>query len=101
MVGAVVGTTGPALSQPAAAPAATPATTDPLEPARIKNLDPTTDGVEIAAWHYPAPESAPPVATVILIHDLGGSHRTVEPLAKSLQAAGCTVVVPDLRGHGE
>lgn len=97
-------TTPPALARQAAPPAAaagTAAKRDPLEPVRIKNLDATTDGVEIAAWHYPAPESAPALATVILIHDLGGSHRTVEPLAKALQAAGCTVVSPDLRGHGE
>lgn len=61
----------------------------------------TSDGVEVAAWHYPLPENAAPLGTVILLHDLGGSHRTVEPLAKSLQAAGCTVVAPDLRGHGQ
>jgi len=92
---------GPAAAPPAApAPAASPRTGPP--PAeRIKRLDPTSDGVDLAAWHYAPPESAPVIATVILVHDLGGSHQTVEPLAKALQAAGCTVVVPDLRGHGE
>lgn len=72
-----------------------------LAPSRLKDLGATTDGVELAAWHYPAPEAAPPLANVILVHDLGGSHLTVEPLAKALQAAGCTVVSADLRGHGE
>ncbi len=95
---------GPAAAQPAApAPAGSARSGPPGPPApkRIKRIDPTSDGVEVAAWHYAAPEAAPVVATVLLVHDLGGSHLTVEPLAKALQAAGCTVVVPDLRGHGE
>ena len=91
----------PAAAQPAAPAQAGSARSGPAAPVRIKQLEPTTDGVELAAWHYAAPEAAPPVATVILLHDLGGSHLTVEPLAKALQAAGCTVVAPDLRGHGE
>lgn len=61
----------------------------------------TSDGVPIAAWYYPLPKDAASIATVILVHDLDGSHRTVEPLAKALQAAGCAVVAPDLRGHGK
>lgn len=60
----------------------------------------TSDGVAIAAWYYPLPKDAASLGTVILIHDIDGSHRTVEPLAKALQAAGCAVVAPDLRGHG-
>jgi alpha-beta hydrolase superfamily lysophospholipase len=61
----------------------------------------TTDGVEIAAWFFAPPGDDPPLATVILLHDLGGSHETVEPLAKALQAGGCAVVGLDLRGHGK
>ncbi|MFM8736047.1 MAG: alpha/beta hydrolase, partial [Pirellulales bacterium] len=61
----------------------------------------TSDGVSVRAWYYPLAEKAEPRGTVILIHDLGGSHRTVEPLAKALQAAGYAVVAPDLRGHGQ
>lgn len=93
----------PAAQQPATAqPAATAPTPPGPRPAeRIKSLDPTTDGVALAAWHYPAPEGMAPLATVIVVHDLGGSHLTVEPLAKALQAGGCTVVVADLRGHGD
>jgi len=96
----------PGLTQaPAAAPtsagtqAAVPAGPRPAE--RIKSLDPTTDGVEVAAWHYPPPEGVTPTPTVLIVHELGGSHRTVEPLAKALQAGGCTVVAADLRGHGD
>jgi alpha-beta hydrolase superfamily lysophospholipase len=60
----------------------------------------TSDGIRIAAWYYPAPEDAKAVATVILVHDLEGSHKTVDNLARNLQRAGCAVVAPDLRGHG-
>lgn len=61
---------------------------------------PTTDNIEIGAWVYRVADDTDPVATVLVLHDLGGSHKTVEPLAKALQAAGCNVVAPDLRGHG-
>ncbi len=60
----------------------------------------TSDGVTISSWYYEAPGEEPALATVILLHDLGGSHKTLEPLAKALQAGGCSVVAPDLRGHG-
>lgn len=60
----------------------------------------TSDGVAVSAWFYPPPEDEKPLATVILLHDIGGSHETVAPLAEALQAAGCGVVAPDLRGHG-
>lgn len=60
----------------------------------------TSDGVALTAWFYPPPADEKPLATVILVHDLGGSHETVAPLAMALEAAGCGVVVPDLRGHG-
>lgn len=60
----------------------------------------TTDGVALAAWYYPVAGDATPKATAIVIHDLEGSHETVEPLSRGLQAAGYAVVAPDLRGHG-
>ena len=68
--------------------------------AAVERLDlETTDGVRIAAWHYPAPAGEKAVATVILVHDIEGSHNTVDHLARSLQRAGCTVVAPDLRSQ--
>ncbi len=90
----------------APAPAAKPPTEAPQKPAQptVEELDlETTDGVQLRAWYYPATleEGDSPVATVILLHDLEGSHKSVEPLAKGLQTAGCAVVTPDLRGHGE
>ncbi len=60
----------------------------------------TSDGVGLAAWYYAVPEDEPPLATVILVHDLDGSHKSVEPLALALQKLGIAVVAPDLRGHG-
>ncbi|MFM7034967.1 MAG: alpha/beta hydrolase [Planctomycetia bacterium] len=60
----------------------------------------TSDGVSLAAWYYPAGEGTSPKATVIVVHDLEGSHESVEPLSKSLQQSGYAVVAPDLRGHG-
>jgi pimeloyl-ACP methyl ester carboxylesterase len=60
----------------------------------------TSDGVDLAIWYYPA-AGEESLATVMLIHDTGGSHRSVEPLALDLQALGISVVAPDLRGHGD
>lgn len=57
--------------------------------------------MRIATWLYPRPEDADLRAAVILVHDLDGTHKDLEPLAQALQEAGCTVAVPDLRGHGE
>jgi dienelactone hydrolase len=79
-----------------AAEAAAPATGETIEELRLE----TSDGIRIAAWYYPAPEDAKAVATVILVHDLEGSHKTVDNLARNLQRAGCAVVAPDLRCHG-
>ncbi|MBM4023536.1 MAG: hypothetical protein FJ284_15105, partial [Planctomycetes bacterium] len=81
-----------------------PAATDgkpkpPPEPEVITAT--TSDGVPVSAWYYEAPGDGAAVATVLALHDLGGSHKSLEPLALSLQAAGCSVVVPDLRGHGK
>jgi alpha-beta hydrolase superfamily lysophospholipase len=99
----------PAPPAAAAAPAA-----KPRESSQRLKLE-TSDGVQVAAWYYPPrppaaaaanaadadAEPAGPPAVVILLHDLDGSHLTVEPLAKALQQRGIAVVAPDLRGHGE
>lgn len=84
------------LAQSPAAPA-TRATKEAVERFQVE----TSDGATVTAWLYPLPDDASPLAIVMLLHDLGGSHRTVEPLAKALQSAGCVVVAPDLRGHGD
>lgn len=97
------------LAAPAwAAPPAAPAPARPGQAAAKPPKDTTeevtvetSDGVDVRAWYYPLPEETEPKGAVILLHDLGGSHQSVEPLAKALQAAGYAVVAPDLRGHGD
>lgn len=58
----------------------------------------TSDGVSLTMAFYPGSEE--PAATVMLVHDIGGSEASVRVLAAGLQNAGCAVAVPDLRGHG-
>lgn len=82
-----------ALSQDGEKPAALP-------PPQELTLQ-TTDGIDLAVQYFPVADEAKPAATVILIHDLGGSSDALSPLATSLQQAGCAVVAPDLRGHGQ
>ena len=72
----------------------------PPDPERL-TLQTMPDGVDLAAWYYASPTEDGPLATVLLVHDLGGSHAAIEPLALALQAGGCAVVAPDLRGHGK
>ncbi len=64
---------------------------------QVKGLR-TSDGVPLQLVYYPPQGKA--TATVILVHDIGGSEKTVRKLAAGLQKAGCAVAVPDLRGHG-
>ncbi|MCE9631340.1 MAG: alpha/beta fold hydrolase [Planctomycetia bacterium] len=90
----------PVSGQPGAAPPAAGQAQKPKDTTEELQLE-TSDGAEVVAWYYPVEEETSPLGTVILVHDLGGSHLTVEPLAKSLQASGYAVVAPDLRGHGK
>ena len=64
---------------------------------RVRELE-TSDGVPLEMAYYPPKGKA--IATVILVHDLNGSEKTVRRLAAGLQESGCAVAVPDLRGHG-
>jgi len=87
----------PAVAEPAAQPATKQAALPDPEELRLE----TSDGLDLVVQYFAAPGEEKPEATVILVHDLGGSSKTVDPLAETLQAAGCAVLVPDLRGHGE
>lgn len=89
--------------------AAAPAPAEATSPAAAERLKlATSDGMSVAAWFY-APvraeadkgEETEPAPVVILLHDLGGSHKSVQQLAQELQTQGIAVVSPDLRGHGE
>jgi len=100
LLSALLALTSTAHAQPAAAPAAAvapAAAQDTVDESTVT----TSDGWTIPLWCYRIPDDATPQGIVILLHDLGGSHASVEPLAKALQAAKCIVVAPDLRGHGD
>lgn len=61
----------------------------------------TSDG-ELAlavrvAGHDPQGSSGRPV---VLVHGMGGDHRTWRSVAAVIRAAGRPVIAPDLRGHG-
>lgn len=92
--------TSAAHAQPTTAPTPAPAPATPKDTIDEDTVT-TSDGWTIPIWCYRIPDDATPQGIVILLHDLGGSHASVEPLAKALQAAKCIVVAPDLRGHGD
>lgn len=54
------------------------------------------DGVSLQYYAYPAGSDQ----VVVLIHGSAGPGATMHALAVSLRAAGVTVYVPDIRGHG-
>jgi pimeloyl-ACP methyl ester carboxylesterase len=91
---------GPAAVAPQPAPPAAAVPKKPRDPVEKLALE-TSDGVALAAWHYRVEGDVDRPPVVILLHDLDGSHVTVEPLAKELARRGIAVVSPDLRGHGE
>jgi pimeloyl-ACP methyl ester carboxylesterase len=91
------GQAAPAKPTPQAGrPVAKPAELPPAQTLELR----TSDGLTIAGTYYPPMPEVDRLAAILLIHDLGGSHATVEPLARLLQRAGCDVLAPDLRGHG-
>ncbi len=74
------------------------------EPKEI-TLD-TKDGVLLKCTYLESPHAHTPgdskeVMPFILIHDWDGDRQDLVPFGKYLQSLGCSVIVPDLRGHGE
>lgn len=66
---------------------------------------PGTDGINLSCTLFMSANSENPdeskmISPMILVHDFGGSKLDLAPLARHLQSAGHTVLVPDLRGHG-
>ncbi|MDO5113724.1 MAG: alpha/beta fold hydrolase [Planctomycetia bacterium] len=59
----------------------------------------TKDGVQLSATFYPGNREKDSIP-VLLLHSWGGSREEFATLAPFLQAQGCAVLVPDLRGHG-
>lgn len=83
------------------APSAGKPSSKPVEPPAAQTVEfQTSDGLTISAAYYPPLPEVDRLAAILLVHDLGGSHATVEPLARLMQRAGCDVLAPDLRGHG-
>jgi pimeloyl-ACP methyl ester carboxylesterase len=87
-----------------------PATTSANAPAKKKLPMPqsiamqTRDGVQLSATYYPSPlekEAQRESVPVILLHAFKGSRTDFADLALALQEAGCAVLAPDLRGHGQ
>lgn len=60
----------------------------------------TKDGVQLRCTFYPGTAKKASVP-VIMIHGWEGQRSEFHSLALGLQSQGHTVIVPDLRGHGE
>ncbi len=72
---------------------------DEVVPPVTVNLT-TKDRVSLAATYYGGPKSKDTPA-VILVHDWAGNRTDTESLATYLQEElKCSVIAPDLRGHG-
>ena len=75
-----------------------------LPPPQTVALKRTRDGVQLSATYYPSKlekDERKEAVPVILLHAFKGNHVDCTPLAVALQEAGCAVLVPDLRGHGQ
>lgn len=59
------------------------------------------DGVEITTSFYAPKQQNTDTVPVILLHGFEGSRADFHQLALVLQKDGCSVIVPDLRGHGD
>ncbi len=70
----------------------------PLTGPPPSGLATTTDGATLAYQIYPAKAGSP---SVILLHMLRRDRTDWDSIAKWLQKSGYTVIVPDLRGHGQ
>jgi alpha-beta hydrolase superfamily lysophospholipase len=57
------------------------------------------DGTELAYRNTPA--ESPERGSVVLVHGSAGDSRAMQPLAKSLAAAGLNAYALDIRGHGD
>ena len=62
----------------------------------------TADGLELASYRWPPGDgTAPPRATIALVHGLAEHAGRYAALATRLNAAGIEVLAIDLRGHGQ
>ncbi|TWU07629.1 alpha/beta hydrolase [Stieleria varia] len=59
----------------------------------------TKDGLELQAFYFPS-DLEKKAIPVLLIHEWQGQPSPYVNLVKALNAAGCAVLVPQYRGHG-
>ena len=58
------------------------------------------DGVQLNAFFFPSDKGKEAIS-VLLVHDWKGQASPYGPLVIALRDAGCAVLVPDYRGHGD
>ncbi|MGD0015260.1 MAG: alpha/beta fold hydrolase [Bryobacteraceae bacterium] len=79
----------------------------PLAPASRAGLSPqqvsfyTRDGIRIAAWFERPWSVARPAGTIILVHGAQGNKTGMAAYGAWLLQRGLSVLLPDLRAHGE
>lgn len=76
-----------------------PGKKDEVPKPRLETIT-TKEGVPLACGYFPSGAGKKAVP-VILIHEWEGMAPPYMPLATALRDAGCAVVTPDLRGHGQ
>jgi dipeptidyl aminopeptidase/acylaminoacyl peptidase len=59
------------------------------------------DGVRFAGWFVPADPPGPEPVTLIVLHTLGGSRQDMLRLMLPLWRRGVSLLLMDMRGHGE
>jgi len=102
VLAAVLGLAGLIAFGTAPAPPVLDSVTAPFAQMDLAGLPPieryrARDGARLAYRHYRAGTER----LALLIHGSAGSSSDLHALALALQAAGISVVVPDLRGHGD
>jgi non-heme chloroperoxidase len=84
-----------------------PSINEPFKGLDMSDLPPpltyrASDGADLAYRVYPVQTAKqnPAQGSVVLVHGSSASGASMHRMAKAFQAAGLTVYVPDIRGHG-
>ncbi len=73
---------------------------DNAPPAPVDIQLQTADGLQMAATYYGS-KAGKEAVPIIMLHAWKGSRADFAGLALAMQARGCAVICPDLRGHGK
>ena len=68
--------------------------------ARLDTISRLDSAGGVLAWWAPASDRPAPCAGVLLLHGKGRNRSEMIPLARALQSAGFSVLVPDYRRYG-